>query len=603
MKRFIILLLVAVMLCGCQTKPQTQQTEPSFNGLILEASTNATVTLYMGVKDGVPMTPSESTQQNELVCYYFPGVQGSCYYTVSAAGCYSYARALYVEPGQETRIRVDHPAYAGTGWEPERIQQYSVQMMDYKPDDPTLWPDYQEAFSTPAFDDGHAAHQSTTQPELEAFIKDLDDADDRMYIYSAGKSAYGQDVPLVIFTATDLSEAQTLEQAAELLRENGKLTLHYQGHIHGNEPAGGEAALAMIKRLDSDSGTALTDKINIYVIPRLNPDGAQKYTRKTAATNVDPNRDLFKLGEVETRNLVKAVQLLEPQIMIDSHEYTANIYKEEGVYADMQVSPGFVTDPKEELASLSLALVQDVFGKLEEQGLSYKYYLDTLNSENVTTVRDYFCRQGKLTFVLESMGINYGNTTLGRRTVGHMISAWQIMEQVAAQPQLYLDAVNRWKENTVNAGLSYTEDDVVILQRATSKHPEYDLVMEYFQLHPGYRSSKRVETKINDVIVRSRPAPTAYVIPAGEAWTDQVLAHMDLHGISYTKLPAGSKLYLQQYTGTTDYAELTAQQQITFSKLSAVEALRRWTFCRRVNTSVSLALSLMTEFTNTLPHL
>ena len=43
------------------------------------------------------------------------------------------------------------------------------------------------------------AHQMTTQPELEAFIENLDDADDNMYIFSIGKSAtYDFDMPIVI---------------------------------------------------------------------------------------------------------------------------------------------------------------------------------------------------------------------------------------------------------------------------------------------------------------------------------------------------------------------------------------------------------------------
>jgi len=302
------------------------------------------------------------------------------------------------------------------------------------------------------------------------------------------------------------------------------------------------------------------------VIPRVNPDGAEKGTRKNVAGQADINRDLFKLQEVEARNIVRVAQLLDPTVVIDGHEYNINIAKEENSCVDVMISPGFVADTQQELAKLSLDIVHNTFEDLQQQGLSYKYYLDNLNSENVTTFRDYFCRQGKLTFVLETMGIKFGNVNLGRRSVSQMVGAWSIMTQIAEDPQLYLDASARWEQETIEAGKTAEDTDVVILQREKSKHPEYDLTIECFKLGTGDRFSKKVATTINDVILRSRTAPTAYVIPAGQDWTEDVLKLMDLHGISYTFVPAGTRIKLQQYTGSTESAELTAEQNISFPK-------------------------------------
>lgn len=574
MKKLCVLVLVLVMLlCGCRKDTQAHEpqatVQPGYNGVILEAPTSATIEFCQMSPDNPPMTPEKTERADDMLRYYYPDVVGRCFYTVTASGCYKSVNSLYIPPqdrGQELRLTITPEEIGGNGWEAEQYYTYTDQVMSYKPDDPALWPEYPEAFSTPAFDTGRAAHQYTTQEEMESYIRQLDDADDQMYVYCAGTSAYGKNVPLVIFTTTDLSGAATLEEAAALLCENGKLTIQYQGHVHGNEPAGGEAAMGMLKRLDGEPGKALLENVNVYVIPRVSPDGAEKNVRKTVAGNTDPNRDLFKLHEVEVRNIVRVAQLLDPTVVIDSHEYTATISKEEDNYADIQISPGFVSDPQQELAKLSLDIVHNAFAAVQEQNLSYKYYQNTLNSENLTTFRDYFCRLGKLTFVLESKGINYGNVTLGRRTVSHMVSAWNIMTQVADDPQLYLDASERWEQATVEAGKTYEETDVVILQREKSKHPEYDLTIEYFMLGSGDRTSKKVATSINDVILRSRTAPTAYVIPAGQDTTEAVLKLMDLHGISYSFVPAGTRMKLQQYTGTTELAELTAEQTVSFPK-------------------------------------
>lgn len=567
MKKLLIpIVTVLLLLCGCN-KQQAQE-QNGYSGLVVEAPSAATVTVYPGSVESISIIPDQTEREGGITRYCFSDAVGIYYYTVSAVGCYTQYGSVYIEPemqGKETLLQITPEQMAGDGWEPESYYTYTTQLMANKPDDPALWPEYPEAFSTPSFDDGHAAHQTTTQQEMEDYIASLDDEEDRMYTFVAGQSAYGLDIPVVIFTTTDLSGVQTLEEAAALLRDNGKLTIHYQGFTHGNEPAGGEAALGMIKRLD-DQGDSLTDKVNIYVIPRVNPDGAKSNTRKTVVGELDMNRDMFQLQAAETRVLLKTVQLLDPTVVIDSHEYSFSTYKAEELYADLQISPGFIADPDDELAKLSLELTQYAFDKLEQQNLNYKYYLNMLNSENVTTVRDYFSRTGKLTFVLESKGIKYGNVTLGRRTVAHMVAAWEIMTQVAQQPEVYLQAQQRWLDATVAAGMTYEEEDIVILQRQKTKHPEYDLQLEQYNLLTGDKTLINVETTVNDKILRSRPAPTAYVIPAEEEWTQKVLDYMELHGISYHFMPGGFSLKLQQYTGSTEYAELTEEQSVYFPK-------------------------------------
>jgi hypothetical protein len=56
------------------------------------------------------------------------------------------------------------------------------------------------------------------------------------------------------------------------------------------------------------------------------------------------------------------------------------------------------------------------------------------------------------------------------------------------------------------------------------------------------------------------------VIPAGESFTDKVLALADKHGISYTYIPEGAALQLQQYTGTVELADLTEEKLTYFVK-------------------------------------
>ncbi|MCY8373281.1 M14 family zinc carboxypeptidase, partial [Bacillus haynesii] len=73
-----------------------------------------------------------------------------------------------------------------------------------------------------------------------------------------------------------------------------KPTVWLQGQIHGNEPAAGESALAIAEKLAGPYGDKVLDKINVIVVPRVNPDGSYQFNRRLAS-GIDGNRDHVKL--------------------------------------------------------------------------------------------------------------------------------------------------------------------------------------------------------------------------------------------------------------------------------------------------------------------
>lgn len=64
---------------------------------------------------------------------------------------------------------------------------------------------------------------------------------------------------------------------------------------HGNEPHGTEAAIDVIKSLTSGAGRAILDQLYVLVIPRVNPDGSELFTRGNANFDTPPrdSRDCF----------------------------------------------------------------------------------------------------------------------------------------------------------------------------------------------------------------------------------------------------------------------------------------------------------------------
>ena len=256
----------------------------NFKGLVLTATVDGiTIELYEGFSTDASklMTPVFVDGKDQ----YYAVTSGGYYYCISKPTTgnarYILHKTFYIsaaEAEEKTVVDMTPGVRSSGGWDtPEAVNDFTDEVLAKAfPSDTALWPQYKDVFDIPALQPGRNDHMQTTQPELEAFLAELDDADDHIYVYNLGQTAMGPfNVPLVIAASVDLSGAQTLEEAAALIRadsaENNKVTVHYQAQIHGNEPAAGEAALGMIKQLDGAYGDGLIDTMNIYVIPRLNP--------------------------------------------------------------------------------------------------------------------------------------------------------------------------------------------------------------------------------------------------------------------------------------------------------------------------------------------
>ena len=576
MKKLVSLILVFVLSlvlfagCGAEKEPQIVDPVPeTFKGLVLRAPADVSVVLYTGFKEGevVPAAETYETEQYDYYCY--PGLYGAYRAKCSGSGYYTVTKNIAVSEQTneaKTVIDVDPGKKAGTHWEPTSLGMFTNEILegDYN-SDISQWPDYAEAFSSPYFTEDHALHQITTQEQMVRYIQGLDDADDDLYIYSAGKSGlYQHDIPMVIFTQTDLSGAKTVEEVAQLL-DNGKLTVMYRAQMHGNEPAGGEGALAMIGWLDGTLGPTLLDKLNICIIPRQNPDGGQNYER-TVMGDIDPNRDSLRLKTPEIQEFTRICNLLNPYIIIDGHEYNAKEDSQVLTTGELLLGLGYTTENTSSFVDISHSIGDSIFADLTANGLDYRYYSNHINSVNGNISRAYWSRQGTLFFLLETRGIGCGLAMYERRIAVHVISTTTILRYAAENADQVRATVDAEKQYIVESGAVYNTKRLLALETKKVDDPlhSHDGI-KHDQL-TGTGTPMKATPTVSSGVARSRPAPTAYVMPAGEGYTEAVLNLMDRHNIAYTFIPEGSTVRLQQYTGTVEQAGLTAEKSVKFEK-------------------------------------
>lgn len=89
--------------------------------------------------------------------------------------------------------------------------------------------------------------------------------------------------------------------------------------MHGNESTTTKALFDFFNFLDSEQGKELKEEFTICIIPMLNPDGAEKWTRNNA-NDVDLNRDSQNLTQPESRILRQCIEDFQPDYCYNLHD-------------------------------------------------------------------------------------------------------------------------------------------------------------------------------------------------------------------------------------------------------------------------------------------
>ena len=153
------------------------------------------------------------------------------------------------------------------------------------------FPDPAVVFTSPAFAPGR--QDFTTHAEVFSFLDALARRSGRVSIETVGRSQQGRAMALAVLAGQRGFDA-SLPTVLLLAQQ------------HGNEPAGGEAALVLAQSLAHER-SALLDRVNVVIMPRANPDAAERFARESS-NGIDVNRDHLLLRTSEAQAIAAAVQ-------------------------------------------------------------------------------------------------------------------------------------------------------------------------------------------------------------------------------------------------------------------------------------------------------
>ncbi|MBT9524690.1 MAG: peptidase M14 [Rhizobacter sp.] len=414
------------------------------------------------------------------------------------------------------------------------------------------FPDPAVNYRTPALQAGR--NDFTSNAELQALLRGLvRDAPSVARLLTLGSSQGGLPIEALLFSRhADVTPAA--------LQRSGRPLVLVMGQQHGDEPASSEALIVLAQELTRGRLQSLLDRINVVVLPRANPDGAQTGQR-ASANGVDIDRDHLWLKTPEAQALAKLVRDYQPLVVAEAREYTLN-----GAYAqkfgavqrdDAQVQyattgnlPPFFTKAAEEWFR------QPLFASFKLHGLSSQWVHRTSNdvADKRLSMGGTLPDSGRnvqglknvVSLVIETRGAGLGRTHLKRRVHTQVVAMTSVLQN-AAQRGGDLLKLRQYVDADVSA--QACQGQVVVEAGPTAS--EYTLAM----LDPATGADKTLTVNWDSALVlrelKVRKRPCGYWLDADQA---DAVARLRLLGVRVEQAMAKGVVQGESYAG--------AQQEI-----------------------------------------
>ena len=373
------------------------------------------------------------------------------------------------------------------------------------------FPNPSVVYSTPGL--GADRRAFTTNAEVGQWLRSLSDSaprgSTRTQLLQIGTSQRGEPIQGLLVTRAAGTDPASLDKS-------GRPTVVLIGQQHGDEPAGSEALLVISRELAQGLLEPLLDRINVVVVPRANPDGAEVGTRVTA-NGVDMNRDHLLLNTPEARALAQVINDYRPILVVDAHEYTVvgrylqkfnAIQRYDALlqYTTTANYPEFLTKASQEWFH------QPMVAALKAQGLTSDWYYTTstnLQDKRISmggtqpdTGRNVHGLKNTVSLLIETRGVGIGRMHIQRR-VHAQVTAITSALRTTAERAAHLEQVRSFVVRDVSA--QACRDQVVIEAEATPTQRDLDFLDPETGADRSIRVDWNSSLTLRNTKVRARP--------------------------------------------------------------------------------------------------
>lgn len=403
-------------------------------------------------------------------------------------------------------------------------------------------------FETPAFAQGRSAF--TSYEEMMGFLDALAARADHLFLRTAGFSQELRRIPALVFTDTRRFSPAEIERL-------GRPIVSLVGQVHGDEPASGEAMLAIARALAEGELKPLLERITVVIVPRANPDGAHHAWRPTARC-MDIDRDHIKVDLPETAALRRLTLELPPDVYVDAHELAASApwIEQSGALQPHDFAMAYATHPNVDPAITAMAeriFSPAVARALERSGYSHGWYRTTEFGPHDRRVsgggtapdigRNYAGLQNAIAFLFGSRGSDLGGESFARRVHTQYVALSALLTAVADHAQAVRRTTRAARETAIERGREPRPDDRVAV--TLRENPRRQVLT---MSDPVSGGPKDVEVDWVDpresVPALSRLRPYAYfVLPS----YSEVARRLAFSGVEVSVLQAPLELDVESY--------------------------------------------------------
>ena len=356
--------------------------------------------------------------------------------------------------------------------------------------------------------------------------------------------SYYEDAELVSEEGRSLPYVRACENGV-CDNDSGKVRMWIEGSVHGNEPAGEQAILALFGKMDANETwtRSVLEKVEIMALPRFNPDGVE-YFQREYATGYDSNRDHATLQRQQSRDIKKILSDYNPHMVLDLHEYKPTRYlglekqwiKSKDAFFSGAKNPNI----HEDIIDLSEGLITNtVFAALESYGMrTGPYFTDPDPAEKLVLLESYTGSEAagnaknsagllqSLAYLCEIRGIGLADQHFHRRVASGLIVAETLVQLAVDETELIYDTVEGARRD-----LEDGVDEIVVFDTPRAD----DVDMEFIQASDGELVDVPVTFMNNSHphITLTRPRHEAYIFSGG--WAD-VAERLRVYGVEVEEL-------------------------------------------------------------------
>lgn len=400
-------------------------------------------------------------------------------------------------------------------------------------------------------------YQQTPRYEATmAYFKRLDEASERLCMFSFGVSPLGRDLQAVVISSDGQCQP-------DQVRASGKEVIMVQAGIHAGEIEGKDALMAFARNLTvRNKHQDLLKHAVIVAIPIFNVDGHERFSRynrinqngpeqmgwRATSQNLNLNRDYVKADAPEMRHWLKLWNAWQPDLLIDLHNTNG---------ADYQYQLTWSFETNENIHPALAAWNREALGK---RVLGAMQRRDWKVFDYVTTVDDTDVRAG---LVMDHSGPRYstGYAAIANRSgllvETHMLKDFrtrvkvteavllEVLREIARRPGSLRAAVREAEATTAaraSAGgsalplrfsLAEQTREINFLGVADSRSDSEISASKWVQYQPGKPLTLKLPVRDQVATSLKLAAPAAYLIPP--QWTE-VIDRMRAHGIEFLQL-------------------------------------------------------------------